>query len=245
VLPPDVLRRFAVLPLALPILYLLWVFGGTGRGVTLAGQVSTALADEYEREVFESLSALPGGVLGIYWLVACAYLYRQGSLEDTNRRQMRITLGGFLLVTFLLFILYLNTWTREAMQAFHLLPFILYPLVAIYYVDYVCSIVTGVLVGALSAALIQKRLEGRLAAMGAFLSLQFIGYSLVLWGAVQALPLVSGALGLNGLLARLSLAGGSVVLFFLLREGVHAGLWALLANRLGVAPSEQAAVIEV
>ena len=245
VLPPDVLRRFVVLPLALPALYLLWVFGGTGRGVTLAGRVSAALADEHERDVFESLSTLPGGALGVYWLVACAYLYRQGSPEDVNRRQMTVTLVGFLLVTFVLFILYLNTWTREAMQTFQLLPFVLYPLVAIYYVDYVCSMISGVLVGALSAALVKKRLEGRLTAIGAFLSLQFGGYALVLWGALVLMPSVAATMGLDGLLARLSLAGVSVVLFFLLREAIHIGLWALLANRLGVAAAERAAVIEV
>jgi len=243
VLPEWLLRQFIVLPLVLPGLYLLWVFGGTGRGVTLAGQIGAALAVEHERDTFEQLSALPGGALGAYWIVANAYLQREANLDELNRRQIFITFMGFALVTFLLFILYLNTWTRTAMEAFQFLPFVLYPLVAIYYVDYVCSLVTGVLVGALSASLTKRRLEGRLTAISVFMLLQFAGYGLTLWVSLTALPLLMTALNLPTLLARLAMAGACVLLFFLTREGINSMLWGLLAHRLDAAESEQEAVI--
>lgn len=245
IVPPPLLNRFALLPLVLPGLYLLLVFGGTGRGVTLAAQTSSALAAEYDKDTFEALASTPAGALGAHWTVLTAHLQRESNPDETNSFQVRVTLMGIALVTFFLLIFYLNTWTRTAVSMFVQMPFVLYPLVIIYYVDYVCSIVAGALVGALAATAARKPLEGRLAATGGFMMLQFAAYGLAYWLAVFVAPALFQQVEFTGLAAKVSLAGLSVVLYYAVREAINWGLWRALAWRLGAAASERAAVTDL
>lgn len=244
IVPPAILTRFAALPLVLPVLYLLLVFGGTGRGVTLAERTSSALAAEYDRETFETLAAAPAGALGAHWTILTASLQRDSNPEETNALQVRLTLMGFALVSFFLLIFYFNTWTRTAVSMFIEMPFVLYPLVAIYYIDYVCSMVTGALVGALSAATVRKPLEGRITAAAGFLALQFAGYGLAYGLTMIAVPVLFREIGFAGLAAKVSLAGLGVVIYYAVREVINWGLWRALAWRLGAAASERTAVME-
>ncbi|MEO1444138.1 MAG: hypothetical protein AAFV33_27335, partial [Chloroflexota bacterium] len=156
VVPPQLIRFYAALPIALPLLYVAVVFGGTGRGVTLAGRISPVIAAEHENGTFETMAATREGKIGVYWTIINACVHRDANLEDTNTLQIRVTLILAAFVTFFLLIFYLNAWSRMAQEAFWMLPFVLYPLVAIYYIDYITSIVTGALMAALAAAQMRR-----------------------------------------------------------------------------------------
>ncbi|MEM6529848.1 MAG: hypothetical protein AAF653_16230, partial [Chloroflexota bacterium] len=139
VVPPQLIRFYAALPIALPLLYIAVVFGGTGRGVTLAGRISPVIAAEHKNGTFETIAATREGKIGVYWTIINACVHRDANLEDTNLLQIRVTGVMAALVTFFLLIFYLNAWSRMAQDVFWMLPFVLYPLVAIYYIDYITS----------------------------------------------------------------------------------------------------------
>ncbi|MEL6268260.1 MAG: hypothetical protein AAFU54_17610 [Chloroflexota bacterium] len=238
VVPPQLIRFYAALPIALPLLYVAVVFGGTGRGVTLAGRISPVIAAEHENGTFETMAATREGKIGVYWTIINACVHRDANLEDTNTLQIRVTLILAAFVTFFLLIFYLNAWSRMAQEAFWMLPFVLYPLVAIYYIDYITSIVTGALMAALAAAQMRRPVPAQLGAVTVFVLLQVAIYLLTYGLAVQVVPVLFAQMGFTGMVARLSMAGMGVLLYFALREALNWTLWRALAWRLQAAPAE-------
>jgi hypothetical protein len=238
IVPPQFIRFYAALPIILPILYIAIVFGGTGKGVTLAGQISPIIAHEYEKDTFDTLSSTKEGQIGVYWTIINACLHRNTHLEDTNLLQIRVTAIALAFISFFLLIFYLNAWSRMAQEVFTWLPFVLYPPVIIYYIDYISSMVTSVLTAAIIASQIRKPAQAQVAAVSAFIILQIALYVLTYWLSLEVVPALFHEISYMGLPANLSMAGLSVVIYYGLREGVNFGLWRFLAWRLHAAPSE-------
>lgn len=244
-IPARGLGPFVLLPVLFPLLLMAALLGGTGKGLWLAGEISAAVSQEHQGGTFNVLASLPGGKLGVHWLILTAYIHRNGDLENTNELQRTVTRFGFLVATFVLLILYLNTWTAAASRVFVNAVFVLYALVAIYYIDYVCSLVTGALVGTLSATYSRHPRDARIVAALLFLALQAAAFALTFVGATVLFPWLLAALGFNAWLARATLAGLSILAYYLLREATAWLLWRLLVWRLEAAPTEQAMVMNL
>ena len=239
ILPARLLEVYILLPFALPVVYLMVVFGGSGKGLMFAAQVSEVLAREYEQDTFVTVSTNPGGALGTCWAILTGQLHQSSELENSHEVQQQLTVVMFVFATLFLMLLYLNIWTLQAMDYFYNALFIVYPFVAIYYIDFVCSVVTSTLVGALAAATTRKQLEARVTAIIGFVALQLIAYGLtgllIIWG----LPTLIALTGYSGLVARISMAGLSVVIYFVVRELLSWLLWYILTRRLDAAAVER------
>lgn len=234
ILPPYILQTMVLLPLVLPALYLLMVIGGTGKGVNLAGKISSEISRQYENESVEVLSAQPSGAFGMVWAVILGHLHRASDFELSNELQTQITVGLFMSVSALLLLLHFNTWTDTVQQLALLLTFILYPLVAIYYLDYVSAVLISVVTAALTAQLIARRTESRFVSIVVFLILQLSSYGITYLLATQTLPALFGWMQFDGTLAWLSLSAMSVIVFVLLREAILQIIWRVLLWRLNV-----------
>jgi hypothetical protein len=245
VVPARLLGPFALLPLAFPVLLGAATLGGTGRGLRLASEISAATSQEHQGDTFTVLASLPGGKLGVHWLILTAHIHRNGDLENTNEFQQQITGFAFWSVSFVLLIFYLNTWTAAASRAFVNATFLLYALVAIYYIDYVCSLVTGALVGTLTAAYNHHPRDARLIAVAMFLTLQGAVFAATYGVAMSLLPQLVAWLGFNAWLARTTITGLSLLSYYLLREALAWGLWRVLVWRLEAAPTEQEMVMRL
>ncbi len=240
--PVRWLGPFTLLPLVLPVFLLAAALGGTGKGLHLANEISAEISREHQGDTFTLLASLPGGKLGIHWLILTAYVHRNGNLANANEFQKQLTTFGFWAASFVLLILYLNTWTSAASRAFVNAAFLLYALVAIYYIDYVCSLVTGALVGTLTATYNRHPRDARITAVTFFLTIQLLTFGLTYTLALIALPGLVAALGFNIWLARATIVGLSLLSYYLLRECIAWVLWRLLIRRLGATPVEQAMV---
>jgi hypothetical protein len=245
VIPSAQLGPYAVLPLVLPVLFAAFALGGTGKGIVVASSVSRAIGQEYEQDTFQTLATLPGGKLGAYWMILTAFVHRNGDLENTHEFQKQITGIAFALASFFLLILYLNTWTDLALGVFINSLFVLYPLVVIYYIDYVCAFITSALIGAMAASMTHRRLEARLTSVTTFLLVQFGTLALTYYLAAHVAPPLIEDLAFNIWVARLTLAGGSVIVYVLLREIIVWLLWWGLGTRLGARVTEQEAIFNL
>lgn len=245
IVPARWLGPFALLPLVFPILLGAAVLGGTGRGLRLASEISAATSQEHQGDTFTVLASLPGGKLGVHWLILTAFIHRNGDLENTNEFQKQVTTFGFWASSFVLLILYLNTWTAAASRAFVNATFLLYALVAIYYIDYVCSLVTGALVGTLTAAYNRQPRDARIVSVVLFLFLQGGVFAVTYGIAAGLLPQLVAWVGFNAWLARTTITGLSILSYYLLREALAWFLWRALVWRLEAAPTEQETVMRI
>ncbi len=245
IIPARWLGSFALLPFILPIVLLAAMLGGTGKGLWLASEISAAVSREHQDDTFNVLASLPGGKLGVHWLILTAHVHRNGDLENANEFQKQVTGFSFWAASFVLLILYLNTWTSAASRAFVDATFLLYALVAIYYIDYVCSLVTGALAGTLTATYNQQPRESRMVAGALFLALQVVAFATTYGLAAGVFPRLVSAIGFNIWLARATVAGLSILSYYLLREALAWILWRVLVWRLEAAPTEQETVMRI
>ncbi|MEO1443762.1 MAG: hypothetical protein AAFV33_25400, partial [Chloroflexota bacterium] len=98
--------------------------------------------------------------------------------------------------------------------------------------------VTGPLMAALAAAQMRRPVPAQLGAVTVFVLLQVAIYLLTYGLAVQVVPVLFAQMGFTGMVARLSMAGMGVLLYFALREALNWTLWRALAWRLQAAPAE-------
>jgi len=242
-LPQALLAPFSLLPFVIPVLFIAMVIGGTGHGLRLAFAVSKAISRERHADTFNILGTLREGKIGIYWLILTAHVHREGNLESANEFQQQLITFVFFASSFVLLILYLNTWTDAVLRVFINSLFVVYPLIAIYYIDYVCSIVTGAMCGAILGALdIPPREAGALAAF-TFLGLQGIAGGITYVAVTSWLPALASWLSLGIWASRFSIAGFSVLLFFLIRELSVYSLWHTLVQRVGASPADVQEII--
>lgn len=223
-IPPYLIHNLALLPLLMPLFVVLLAIGGTGNGLGWAGNISAVIVHEHTSSTFDLLSTTPGGALGACWAIAMGCLHRNNDLSTRTSLQTQVAWGGFFMSGVIVFVIYLNTWTQAAARWPGNIALILFPLVAIYYIDYVQSVVMSVQVGLLGASYRQHIGEARVLSMGLFLSVQTLTYAIAGVIALWLLPL----LGIGGI----GLAGLRVIAFFGVRDLAILGLWRQLTHRL-------------
>lgn len=260
-LPPPSRRRFVswatllidlVLGVAFntpTLLFLLMPFFlliiGISYGLDCALRISTTIAKEHEDQTFDLLSLAPTGVWGTNWALATSSLYRNRDF-DRLFTIIRAALATALVLTCIVALIAVMSLTPSRPTR---LPqpsgvdmllrvaadfLAVVALIAAIYVEYVQSTVLGSLVGLFIPTYAHNRLDASLWAFGVFLLLQVSTYVLAWLVGFNLLPGAYERLHINGWYASFSLPVLRVAAFFLLREGIIAGLWRGLVQRLNV-----------
>jgi hypothetical protein len=203
---------------------LVWVVGITGT-----------IIREHERGTYDQLCVLPSGALGAHWAMCAASLHRHDALGWIDL--LRKLMTGTLLIALLssLLIVTLRQAVLDATQFFWLVLDMI-ALVTASYAEHVQSILLGSLTGMLVPVYTRNRADARISAAVLFLALQAATLLATLLIALVFLPTLYSFLSITDWYISPTLV--SLLVFFLLREGLIIALWRILVHQLNASPAE-------
>lgn len=231
----------------LAIAVLVIILNGTLFGAWWANQMAALLTNLQSRGVYDQYAVLPGGRLNLHIAISTGILHRLESLTNLHRiiRGIAIVIGGF--ATLSLCMIGINAGGGRTTDGLNpaiqtslntslgLLTFLL-----LFYVDHFTSITLCALCGMLVPVWTKRTAEARLWAVGLFLSLQVISYTL--WG-ILALGILPQLLITLGALGRLMLIVAQIALYLLIREGIIRLVWKRIVTELELTSSDIRAII--
>jgi hypothetical protein len=218
----------------LPVVLL--IFSGSLYGVYRAMDISVTLSREHQQGTYDLLRVTPPGAAGIDWMIGAACLHRGNTLGQLHRTIRAIVLSCMLaLVVVNIFILLSFGVARDeyrlavSQQALNIVSTLI-ALCVICYCDHVQSIVTGCLVGIITAGVVKSTTEGRVWAVPLFLAIQFGSYLLIFVMVTLAQVIISALANESpgGILAS---AASAAFIYYLVREAVIGMLWRYLLHQ--------------
>jgi hypothetical protein len=226
---------------------LLLTLHGTVYSLNHAVRISGLMAEAREQKVFDLFSLTPLGPFGLSWVMSLGCLYRSDRFPR-RRRLVRIIslvlagLIGFMMLVAMLRLLSLNggpsarEFARLSSSQNLVVSAVGMALVAAFYLDFIHSLVLGLLLAILMSSYAQRRLEAQFFTLTAFLGLQLLTYIVTLLIGFVLLPTL--VKGLPVPFDNLLLLAGNLALLFGIRESLIALVWSQLIVRLNVAPDE-------
>lgn len=217
-LPILVLLYFAIQalsPVLVPLAY-------SAYGLALVLNVSGAIAREHELNTYQVLGVTPPGRLGLHWLYCVGFMYRSSEARIVLVGLIFLgVVGAFLgLAIPIIFRAGSGTIVDPALRAIASSIF--------FAIDFVQTIVIASLIAMIVPAFVQNRAFAYQVAAGVFVVVQLVSYIAAMFVGVL---LYRSA---DDLLYPILIIGT----FALLREGLIAGLWYGLCNRLNSSPQE-------
>lgn len=245
--PQTALFLFLLMPMSIALLVfavpVFLLFGTSIVGMFWAVVVCNALVREREARRYDLLCMTPDGEVGATWSICAACLHRGSFFElmDAGLRALMLVFSVMLtLLTLLAIGIGLNnsrTPDHDLMVSLRTLVEAI-TLVLVYFLHHQQSVVLSGLVGAVSAIYLRSRLEAQLIVPVLFLGLQIGSYFLGLLVAVDGMSQLYSRLFIPDSLAVLTLPLAMMATFFLLREAIIFGCWALLRQHLQAHTSE-------
>jgi len=241
VLVPDwraLLLQLFILLLLLPFLGVILFFlsntilNGTLHGIIWSLSMSAIIAEEYERGRHQLLYVSPAGALGATWAIATGFLYRHAAFHQFLNRRMMIVRIAYLSSGLLILALLPDMDGNIDILAG------LASAILVYYIDTIHSPLTGILLGMLIPTYTGNRLDTRLWVVSMFLFVQITTYTLTLVTALLVVPTMLIGLEAGGQTISLGSLLISLLVFYLIREGIISGLWYLLMHRLNADSNE-------
>jgi len=237
-LTPIILPLIVVSPVLLPLIANL-------RGGVWAVKTGGAIARENEQGTYDLLALLPFGAFGANWVIGSGCLYRGSSFADLQTF-VRILMHFLLLVLGIALVIAIILMAAEPPspkplesqgQVFMTLVN-LAALIAAFYIDYVQSVIVGILVGMLAPAHAHNRFDTRAWGLFSYLFLQVSTYLITWLIGFQLVPTLYQALNFKGILAEFSLPIFRLAVFYLAREVIIATLWRALTWQLNAVSSD-------
>lgn len=191
--------------------------------------ISRTIATQHRNRTYDLLCAAPAGAPGVSQAICAASLHRDERL--TWVIFLRRLMTGLLLFILLMILLVTAATSRDTFDLPQLLRLLLdiLLLATAFYIDHIQAIVMGCLVGMLTPARSRSRPETPFLAVGGFLILQIIIFSISL-------------LAITGLLSlpTVNWWSGIILLafFYLIREMVNVALWRMLVYQLNAGPTD-------
>jgi hypothetical protein len=203
--------------------------------------IGSLIAKEREVGMFDLISLSPEGGLGASWAICTASIHRNQSLQQIQSpMSWLVRLGFTLLILASLgnFVEPLVPLGSSAAMDIIIPLLYLFTLAGALYVDHMQSVAMGSLIGMLMPTYTRSRIDAGVGAFIVFLLLQVTTYMLTLLIGFSFLPSIFRGLGLTPTLATILLPILRLIIFGAIREGIIAGLWRVLVERLNIAASE-------
>jgi hypothetical protein len=206
-----------------------------------AMMISSAISRQREAGMFELLALTPAGAFGTSWAISTASIYRNQSLEQIQAPSSWVVRLAFTLIVLASlgnFVEPLVPFDTDGVWL-TIIPLVyLFTLAGALYIDHLQSVALGTLVGMLIPTYTRTRIDAGGGALLLFLLLQIVTYTLTIILGFSVLPAALVGLGLSPLALALLLPVARLAIFFLVRESILVGLWAILVERLNIAASE-------
>ncbi len=214
---------------------------GTIYGLFTAIRIAGYMTRERQKNRYNLIAITPHGLAGVTWAVASAVFHR-----SKNVSQLRDMVMGLYIVLYMVFVLLLmvaimntifldrlpitpNDWllTIERYE-FMRNTLLLGIAISALFIDFVQSIITGVLIGMMLPTYTKNATNARAVTLGLYLMIQFGIYAFVALGAIFVLPeLMPYVYWQNDVL----LAVLQLLLLITTREALLFFLWHKLADR--------------
>ncbi len=209
------------------------LFKGTITGILWSFNVSIAITKELEQRRYTLLAASPSGALGASWAICTGYLYRSGAFNRyITQRGYTVTVAA--LVTPLL--IFTRPFTSEEGTMLMLISAV--TLIVAFYIDSIHSPVLASMIGILIPRYSRNQFETRIWTAAIFLLLQVLTFMFTLLAALSIFPRFYTTLQFTGFWANASIPVLSLLVFFLVREGIIIGLWRIFIWELNIASDE-------
>jgi hypothetical protein len=223
--------------LLLPAILFTSAFYSLRWAVTIGGMI----ARERETGMFDLISLSPDGALGASWAVCTGSIYRNQSLQQIQSPMSWVIRLGFTL----LILASLGNFVEPLVPIGAnstlgtIIPLLyLFTLSGALYIDHVQSVAMGSLIGMLMPTFTRSRIDAGIGALIVFLLLQITTYVLTLLIGFSLLPALFSLLNFSPSLEAILLPVLRLAIFGAIREGMIAGLWKALVERLNIAASE-------
>jgi hypothetical protein len=203
--------------------------------------IASTLAREYDTGMFDLLALTPAGAFGTSWSISTAAIHRNESLQQIQSPSswiVRLAFTLLILASLGNFVEPLVPASAEGVMLIFIPLLYLFTLSGALYIDHVQSIVLSALVGMVIPTYARGRVDAGAAAFLVFLLLQVTTYALMLLLGFAALPTLLISLGMDEVFIAVLLPILRLLIFYFLREGIIAAVWAILVERLNVTASE-------
>lgn len=209
------------------------LLGGTIYGVDWALAVSDTVAAARTNHTLDLLCITPRGAIGAIWSLGLSQLHRASSFRKRydGHRKVFFSLGTvLLLLTFALGGMVLTATNAEARPLLDLTALLVgvlssFAFLVATYLDFIQSIIVGVLVGMIVPSFSRQRSDAQLLGLSGFLTIQFSTYFVTYLVCFLMLPVMGRALGIESITLELILLLPRLIVFFLIREALIVLLW--------------------
>jgi hypothetical protein len=210
-------------PLGITALYM--ALHGTIAGLYWAIRVSSAIARERERGIYDLLSTSPYGAFSASWAICTGCQYYDQTFNGVGAQRVWYSRIFFLTLLLLTALISLANPRVQSPEGFLYVLELVIILAIAFYFDDIQSTVIGNLVGLIVPLFARNRLDARVGAFFGFLLLQIGAYTLVALIDFLWLPQISYAF--DSQIAEFALPIGQFIVFFAVRELVARFLWRL------------------
>jgi hypothetical protein len=203
--------------------------------------ISSMIARTREAGMFDLISLSPDGALGASWAICTASIHRNQSLQQIQSPMSWLVRLGFTLLILASvgnFVEPLVPFGTNSTLGTIIPLLYLFTLSGALYVDHMQSVAMGSLIGMLMPTYTRSRIDGGVGAFIVFLLLQVTTYVLTLLIGFSFLPSIFRGFDVTPTTAAILLPILRLVIFWAIREGMIAGLWRVLVERLNIAASE-------
>lgn len=225
---PNIITVLLVFCFIAPFLFM--VFNGSVYGIVLALNIGWVIAKEQEQYTHALLCVSPVGPLGAHWLLATGYLHRNNTTRQLHmlvRAQYIVVLGMLGIIGLILLLNMVEARDGNATARIHALVVVAKAALILcgVFFDHVQSLVLGCLVGILAPVRSPTYFEVGFWSTGVYLLLQLTGYLVFIFPGLLLTARLFEALQWHSEFAELLLAALRLLVFYLIREGIIAGMW--------------------
>ncbi len=218
-----------IILISIPIFTLLQVFSGSFYGLLWALRTASTIAHIRRRGVYETLSLMPDGALGVNWVICMACLYSNGKYREFDSHYtwpIRLFLIFGIAVYFSPALPENQIWTLVAI-IINMLTFTMW-----FRIEDMQSIVLACIMGMIAPTYTRHKIEVRIWTTAVYLFIQIVVYALVALFAASVLPAIYHLAEIQGWLPSVSRPIFSLAALYLMREHVIMSLWNRLMVRL-------------
>lgn len=215
------------IPLGLTGLYM--ALHGTLAGLYWAVRVSSAIARERERGIYDLLSTSPYGAFSVSWAICTGCQYYDQTFSGTGAQRVWFSRIFFLTLLLLSAAISLADPRTRSPEGFLFVSELVVILAIAFHLDDIQSTVIGSLVGLIVPLFSRHPLDARVGAFIGFLLLQVGAYTLVALIGFVLIPQVTASLIPDSQIVEFALPIEQFGVFFAVRELLARILWRLNA----------------
>ncbi|MEM9951601.1 MAG: hypothetical protein AAF846_08385 [Chloroflexota bacterium] len=214
-------------------------------------RIARTLTQEKESRRYDLLATMPIGLLGTSWALSTGAVHKRSSFRWIPYLVLMIAIMAFIslcgLSTVTLTLIDSLSDTEQSLMAnlaFAKVGIFALPVVILFYIDHIYSILTAIVFGQLATYDVKNTADGQIRALFGFLTLQIMFYTLIVGLTLWATPSLFGLLDPSKVSDIILFSIISITTFVAVRELILTVIWRMLVKFLSADHKEIALVLK-